>query len=232
MLSSGPSADLESPLPSQTSYPESKKQRNTSSLAFWNLTALRREGARPPFPVQSRLQRQFKNPLPETLMQQQPTSSFVTTQTKWGKSSPEFLIPLNIIIIWGKPRAPPARSLRLLPELNWSNRLALCASKDHTSWLGERGTFRLLVSKDYTDETVNNIAAIEMTWQDSKIYFMVYLNTFVSNTMQRSLSVQFNLFLPFLLSQEMFKEIYVAVWKSEFLISDTEKEITVRKICR
>lgn len=47
--------------------------------------------------------------------------------------------------------------------------------------------------------------------------------------MEWSLSIQFNPFLAFLLSQEMFKEIYVAVWKSEFLISDTEKEITVRK---
>lgn len=71
-----------------------------------------------------------------------------------------------------------------------------------------------------------------MTWQDSKIYFMVYLNTSVSKTMPRSLSVWFNLFLHFLLSQEMFKEIYVAVQKSEFLGSDTEKEITVRKRCR
>lgn len=92
-----------------------------------------------------------------------------------------------------------------------------------------RGTFWLLLSEDYTDETINNIRAIEMTWQDSKIYFIVYLNTFVSETMEWSLSVQFNPFLPFLLSQEMLKEIYVAVWKSEFLISDTEKEITVRK---
>lgn len=47
--------------------------------------------------------------------------------------------------------------------------------------------------------------------------------------MEWSLSVQFNPFPAFLLSQEMFKEIYVAVWKSEFLISDTEKKITVRK---
>lgn len=47
--------------------------------------------------------------------------------------------------------------------------------------------------------------------------------------MEWSLNIQFNPFLAFLLSQEMFKEIYVAVWKSEFLISDTEKEITVRK---
>lgn len=43
--------------------------------------------------------------------------------------------------------------------------------------------------------------------------------------MEWSLSVQFNLFLAFLLSQEMFKEIYVAVWKLEFLISDTEKRL-------
>lgn len=68
-----------------------------------------------------------------------------------------------------------------------------------------------------------------MTWQDSKIYFIVYLITFVSEAMEWSLSVQFNPFLPFLLSQEMFKEIYVAVWKSEFLISHTEKQITVRR---
>lgn len=92
-----------------------------------------------------------------------------------------------------------------------------------------KGTFRLLLSEDYTDETVNNIRPIEMTWQDSEIYFIVYLITFVSETMEWSLNVQFNPFLPFLLSQEMFKEIYVAVWKSEFLISGTEKEITVRK---
>lgn len=80
----------------------------------------------------------------------------------------------------------------------------------------QRGTFRLLLSKDYTDETVNNIRAIEMTWQDRKIYFTVDVNTFVSEMMERSLSVPFNLSLPFLLSQEMFKGIYVAVWKSEF----------------
>lgn len=49
-------------------------------------------------------------------MKQQPTSSFATTQTEWGKP-PEFLIPLNIIVIWGKPRAPPAWSLRLLSEV-------------------------------------------------------------------------------------------------------------------
>lgn len=36
-----------------------------------------------------------------------------------------------------------------------------------------------------------------MTWQDGKIYFVVYLNTFVSETMEWSLSVQFNPFLPF-----------------------------------
>lgn len=71
-----------------------------------------------------------------------------------------------------------------------------------------------------------------MTWQDRKIYFTVYVNTFVSEKMERSLSVPFNLSLPFLLSQEMFKGIYVAVWKSEFLISDTEKEITVSRRCR
>lgn len=55
-----------------------------------------------------------------------------------------------------------------------------------------------------------------MTWQDRKIYFTVDVNTFVSEMMERSLSVPFNLSLPFLLSQDMFKGIYVAVWKSEF----------------
>ena len=41
----------------------------------------------------------------------------------------------------------------------------------------QRGTFQLLLSEDDTDETVNNTRAIEMTWQDSKIYFIVYLIT-------------------------------------------------------
>lgn len=69
-----------------------------------------------------------------------------------------------------------------------------------------------------------------MTWQGSEIYFIVYLITFVSETMEWSLNVQFNPFLPFLLSQEMFKEIYVAVWKSEVLISGTEKDYSEEKI--
>lgn len=52
------------------------------------------------FPTPSHLQRKFKNPFPEKLSQQQPTSSFVTTELKWGKSCPEFFISLNINIIW------------------------------------------------------------------------------------------------------------------------------------
>ena len=55
-----------------------------------------------------------------------------------------------------------------------------------------------------------------------KIYFIVYLNVLQRQTIEYSLCVQFH---PFLLSQEMFKEIYRALWKSAFLISSTEKRL-------
>lgn len=53
----------------------------------------------PLFPTASPLQTKFKNPLSQKLVQQQPASSFVTTELKWGKSSPEVFTSFNINII-------------------------------------------------------------------------------------------------------------------------------------
>lgn len=230
-LSSGPSAALESPLPSQISYPKSKKSTKEIPLPWPCETSQLQAEQEPDLPApcshicKGNLRILFQkcsrssSPLPALLLHKRNEANLQNFSSHWTLSSFEE----NHVLL---PHDPCVCYLKL------SSRLALRAPKDHPGWLGGRGTFRLLRSKDSTDDTVNNVAAIEMTWQDSKIYFMVYLNTFVSETMLRSLSVQFNLFLPFLLSQEMFKEIYVAVRKSELLISDTEKEITVRKRCR
>lgn len=85
----------------------------------------------PFFLTPSHLQRKFMNPFPEKLVQQQPASSFIATELKWGELPPEFFISLNINIIWEQPCTPTAWSLSLIGvEVK---AFALSAYKDHAS---------------------------------------------------------------------------------------------------